>query len=85
MDVVRCGQQAHAKGNESSWIVGVISAHHTDPLFQESLADYALYCEGNVPLLFTENENNNQKLFGTSNASPYVKDAFHTLAAAGKK
>ncbi|HSY37350.1 MAG TPA: hypothetical protein VK814_16470, partial [Acidobacteriaceae bacterium] len=63
---------------------GVISAHHTDPLFQESLADYALYCEGNVPLVFTENENNNQKLFGTNNASPYVKDAFHTLLVQGK-
>jgi hypothetical protein len=24
----------------------VISAHHTDPIFQESLPDYGLYCEG---------------------------------------
>ncbi len=62
----------------------VIAAHHTDPLFQESLADYGLYCEGDVPLLFTENESNNQKLFGTHNASPYVKDAFHTLLIQGK-
>src|SRR5271154_1900145 len=37
----------------------VISAHHTDPIFLESLADYSLYCEGDVPLLFTENESNN--------------------------
>ncbi|WP_216850446.1 glucosidase [Granulicella sp. L46] len=65
--------------------VGMISAHHSDPLFQESLADYALYCEGNVPLLFTENESNNQKLFGTNNASPYVKDAFHTFIVNGNK
>ncbi len=28
-------------------------------------------------LLFTENESNNQRLFNTANASPYVKDAFH--------
>jgi hypothetical protein len=63
---------------------GVISAHHTDPLFRESLADYAMYCEGDAPLLFTENENNNQKLFGTNNASPYVKDAFHTFLVQGK-
>ena len=34
----------------------VISAHHTDLLFQESLPDYNLFCEGVVPLLFTENE-----------------------------
>lgn len=29
--------------------------------------------------LFTENENNNQHLFGTENASPYTKDAFHAF------
>jgi hypothetical protein len=64
---------------------GVISAHHTDPIFQESLADYSLYCEGDAPLLFTENESNNEKLFGTKNASPYVKDAFHNLLIHGQK
>ncbi len=64
---------------------GVISAHHTDPLFQESLADYNLYCEGDAELLFTENESNNERLFGTKNASPYVKDAFHRLLVQGKK
>jgi hypothetical protein len=63
----------------------VISAHHTDPIFQESLADYSLYCEGDAPLLFTENESNNVRLFGTQNGSPYVKDAFHALLVEGKK
>jgi hypothetical protein len=63
----------------------VISAHHTDPLFQESLPDYALCCEGDAPLLFTENESNNERLFGTKNVSPYVKDAFHTYLVQGKK
>jgi hypothetical protein len=38
------------------------------------LGDRWLYVEGNVPLLFTENETNNERLFGTPNASPYVKD-----------
>jgi hypothetical protein len=65
--------------------LSVISAHHTDPLFQESLADYNLYCEGDPSLLFTENDSNNEKLFGTKNASPYVKDAFHTLLVQGRK
>ncbi len=64
---------------------GVISAHHTDPIFHESLADYSLYCEGDAPLLFTENESNNEKLFGTKSASPYVKDAFHNLLIHGQK
>jgi len=62
-----------------------ISAHHTDPIFQESLADYSLYCEGDVELLFTENESNNEKLFGTQNASPYVKDGFHSFVIHGQK
>lgn len=30
-------------------------------------------------LLFTENETNNEKLWGTKNEQPYVKDAFHRL------
>jgi hypothetical protein len=70
------GQQA--KG------VSVISAHHTDPLFQELLADYNLYCEGEAPLLFTENESNNAKLFGEQNASPYVKDGINDFVVNGK-
>ena len=36
-----------------------------------------LLCEGNPALLFTENDTNNQRLYGSENASPHVKDAFH--------
>ena len=36
----------------------VIHTHHPDPLFQESLDDYDLYCQGGGPLLFSENETN---------------------------
>jgi len=46
-----------------------IHTHHTDPLFQESLQDYYLYCDADVPLLFTENETNNARLFGGTDAS----------------
>jgi hypothetical protein len=63
----------------------VIHAHHNDPLFQESLADYDLHCEGTVPLLFTENETNTARLFGTPNASPYVKDGFHQVIVQGQQ
>ncbi len=62
----------------------VISAHHTDVLFQESLPDYDLFCEGPVPLLFTENESNNERLFGGINASPYVKDGIHNCVIHGR-
>jgi len=34
-------------------------------------------------LLFTENENNGQLLWGQSNASPYVKDGFHAYIISG--
>jgi hypothetical protein len=37
-----------------------------------------------APLLFTENETNAEKLFGGTNASPYVKDAFHEAIVHGR-
>ncbi len=62
-----------------------VHTHHTDPLFQESLEDYYLYCEGDVPLLFTENETNTALLFGTPNSSPYVKDGIHNAVVHGQE
>jgi hypothetical protein len=62
----------------------IVHAHHTDPLFQETLEDYYLYCEGTTSLLFTENESNNVKLFGTANVSPYVKDGINEYIVNGK-
>ncbi len=47
------------------------------------LGDYFLYCEGKPPLLFTENETNNQRIFGTPNAAPYVKDGINDFIVAG--
>lgn len=49
----------------------VIAANH------HLLGDYYLYCNGAVPLLFTENETNNERIFGTPNGSPYVKDGIN--------
>ena len=63
----------------------VIHAHHTDPLFKESLADSYLYCDGAVPLLFTENETNQARIFGTENRSPYVKDGINNYIVHGQK
>ena len=37
------------------------------------------------PLLFTENETNHQRLFGTPNPGPYVKDAFHQYLIHGRE
>jgi hypothetical protein len=63
----------------------VIHAHHTDPLFRESLPDYYLYAEDPAALLFTENETNNVRLFGGSNAGTYVKDGINDYVVHGRK
>jgi hypothetical protein len=36
-------------------------------------------------LLFTENETNNERIFGTSNHSPWVKDGIHNYVVHGKQ
>jgi hypothetical protein len=41
------------------------------------LGERYLYCAGEVPLLFTENETNTQRIFGVPNPSPYVKDGIN--------
>ena len=56
-----------------------IAASHAD------LGERYLYCEGDVPLLFTENETNNERMFGQPNASPYVKDGINDYVVNGKR
>jgi hypothetical protein len=55
----------------------VVSASHPD------IGERWLHCDGAPRLLFTENDTNNERLFGTPNASPYVKDAFHAFVVHG--
>jgi hypothetical protein len=57
----------------------VIEADH------QALGGYYLYAEGEGDLLFTENETNTERLFGTPNAGPYVKDAFHRWLVHGEQ
>ena len=47
------------------------------------LGERYLYCEGDVPLLFTENETNDERAFGIPNLSPYVKDGINNYVVAG--
>jgi hypothetical protein len=49
------------------------------------LGERFLYCEGEVPLLFTENETNNERLFGTPNTSRYVKDGIVNCVLSGTR
>ena len=41
------------------------------------LGERYLYCDGDAPLLFTENETNTQRIFGVPNRTPYVKDSIN--------
>jgi Glycosyl hydrolase family 63 C-terminal domain len=63
-------------GNKDSRVV--VASHQT-------LGDRHLYCEGNPSLLFTENETNNERIFGSSNVSAYVKDAINDYVVHGKQ
>ena len=51
--------------------------------FHAELGDRLLYCDGAPPLLFTENDTNTERLFDMPNATPYVKDAFHSCVVHG--
>jgi hypothetical protein len=44
-----------------------------------------LHCEGKPEILFTENETNSQKLFGSENGSSYVKDGINDSVVDGRK
>ncbi|HEY7065208.1 MAG TPA: glucosidase [Chloroflexota bacterium] len=62
---------------------GIRARYAAEPS-QEPPADYFLYCDADVPLLFTENESNRQRLWRAPNASPYVKDAFDNYLVHGQ-
>jgi len=58
---------------------GSIAASHPD------LGERFLACEGASELLFTENETNAERLFGSPNRTPYVKDAIDTYVVHGRR
>jgi len=49
------------------------------------LGEFILSCEGEVPLLFTENVTNHERLFGQKNESPYVKDGINDYIVQGNQ
>jgi Mannosylglycerate hydrolase MGH1-like glycoside hydrolase domain len=50
------------------------------------LGELILFCEGEVPLFFTENETNHERLFpGQKNESPYVKDGINDCVVQGNQ
>src|SRR5437870_4506862 len=58
---------------------GVIAASHPE------LGERLLHAEGAAALLFTENETNNERLFGAPNRTPYVKDGIDNYIVHGRQ
>jgi hypothetical protein len=54
-------------------------------LSHPALGERFLHVEGKAALLFTENETNHERLSGTRNGTPYVKDAFDRYLVQGAK
>jgi hypothetical protein len=61
---------------------GAAVVRATDP----ELGVRYFYCEGaDVPLLFTENETNTQRLFGMPNRTPFLKDGINEAVVHGRR
>jgi hypothetical protein len=65
-----CWEPGGIKPELRSDSAGIIEATH--PV----LGEYRFFCEGAPELLFTENETNNERIFGMPSSSRYAKDAF---------
>src|SRR5450432_456035 len=60
--------------------VSAVAASH------KTIGDYVFSCEGAVPLLFTENETNHERLFPEhNNEDPYVKDGINDFIVQGNQ
>jgi Mannosylglycerate hydrolase MGH1-like glycoside hydrolase domain len=58
---------------------GVIAISHSD------LGERLFHAEGADALLFTENETNTERLFGSPNQTPYVKDGINNYVVQGRE
>jgi hypothetical protein len=58
--------------------VSVVAASHAE------LGERYLFCDDDAPLLFTENETNDERLFGTPNRTPWVKDGVNDYLIHGR-
>lgn len=51
----------------------------------KNIGDYYCYADGEADFLFTENETNTQRLYGTPNAPAFVKDGINEFLVNGNK
>ncbi len=73
--------------HEGCWIKPSIRLAGKNELLGDhvSFGKHHFYAEGAPEFLFTENETNTRRLFGSDNGTPYVKDAFHEYIIHGRK
>ena len=78
--------------NTWSWEAGsarpglrVVAGHATIEADHAGLGRRWLHCEGDPALLFTENETNTARLWGSPGAGPYVKDGINDYVVEGRK
>src|SRR5271166_4156673 len=76
----RATQKPNLKKVETSTGTSTVAGTHS------VLGEFTLFCEGETPLLFTENETNHERLFpGQKNESPYVKDGINDCVVQGNQ
>jgi hypothetical protein len=69
---------ALAAAVEGGGLNAATASHH-------ELGDWRFLADASAPLLFCENETNNERLFGAPNASPYVKDGVNDFVVGGRQ
>ena len=79
----RAGERYHAKPSlRTDGHARIVGTHQT---LGRTVLDASPASNGALPtLLFTDNETNAERLFGSPNGSPYVKDAFHEFIVGGR-
>jgi mannosylglycerate hydrolase MGH1-like protein len=75
----RAPSKPHIKRAGAAAGTTAVTAAHT------LLGAFVLSCDGEVPLLFTENETNHERLFHARNESPYVKDGIDDCVVNGRQ
>ena len=76
----RAAEKPHLEQIEGPAGISTVAASH--PL----LGSLVLSCDGDVPLLFTENETNHERLFpGEKNESAHVKDGINDFVVNGRQ
>ena len=75
----RASEKPTLRQVESARGVSIAAASHT------KLGQFTFSCEGDVPLLFTENETNHRRIFGSENESAHAKDGINDFVTWGKQ